>query len=391
MTVRTTVTKSFQRTNENVMPMIDPNLRKAAVLLRSLDADTAAMMLGQLSAEEAAALRGAMRALGTVDSDEQADVVSELRRTQSAHSASALKHDDVELSLSASFADGELQEQANQFTAAGSKRFDFLASAPVAALVPYLTCEHAQTIAVVLSHLPPARAAAVLSKLPDKVQVEAIERLSVLGDTDPEILSVLERGLEAWFAKRTGARAGGRRRDTLRAILAAADATDRSLIMSHIKGGDNASETQIKGQTPKPVSAPAKAGGYEQGMGLTPKTTEVKRNPVRESFVERVPLAPSVPAIAFDDLINVDARLLASVLRQADANVLALALAGSREEMVDRICQQMPKRMARTFRRELRRLGPTRLSDVEGAQLAIAEIAARQLSERRRARATAAA
>ena len=61
------------------MTNVDPNLRKAAVLLRSLDTDTAAVMLGQLSAEEAATIRAAMRAVGQVETDEQADVAAELR------------------------------------------------------------------------------------------------------------------------------------------------------------------------------------------------------------------------------------------------------------------------------------------------------------------------
>jgi flagellar motor switch protein FliG len=81
--------------------------------------------------------------------------------------------------------------------------------------------------------------------------------------------------------------------------------------------------------------------------------------------------------------------MLSAVLRQVDADVLALALAGSHEELVDRICDQMPKRTAREFRRQLRRLGPTRLSDVEAAQRAVAQVAARQLAERRQALAAA--
>jgi flagellar motor switch protein FliG len=87
----------------------------------------------------------------------------------------------------------------------------------------------------------------------------------------------------------------------------------------------------------------------------------------------------------FDDLIHLDNRALADVLRQSDPNVLALALAGSCDELVERICDEMPKRTARAFRRELRRLGPTRLSDVEAAQRAVAEIAAKQIASRRRA------
>jgi flagellar motor switch protein FliG len=96
----------------------------------------------------------------------------------------------------------------------------------------------------------------------------------------------------------------------------------------------------------------------------------------------------SAPRVAFDDLIRLDSRTLSSILRQVDANVLALALAGSREELVDRICDQMPKRTARGSRRELRRLGPTRLSDVEAAQRAVAQIAGQQLAETRQTLAT---
>src|SRR4051812_49260026 len=114
------------------MTNVDPNMRKAAVLLRSLDAETATMMLRQLSAEEAAAIRAAMRAVGPVESDEQADVVAELRRVRPARKTSEVG--DVELALSSRFA-------AEAYSAAGdnrgpvesteidSKRFEFLENA----------------------------------------------------------------------------------------------------------------------------------------------------------------------------------------------------------------------------------------------------------------------
>jgi flagellar motor switch protein FliG len=76
-------------------------------------------------------------------------------------------------------------------------------------------------------------------------------------------------------------------------------------------------------------------------------------------------------------------RRMSALLHNVDANVLAVALVGSREEFIDRICDQMPKRTARAFRRELRRVGPTRLSDVETAQRMVADTAARDLAARR--------
>lgn len=363
--------RSYKTMESNsLMTNIDPNLRKAAVLLRSMDADTTAMMLAQLSPAEASTLRNAIRSLGPVDPDEQADVMSELRREGPAKQRST--SGDVELALSSAF-DGETYSEPAAFrsSAGRSNRFEFLESAPTTALVPYLAREHAQTIAVVLSHLAPERAASILAALPQKLQADAIDRLTTLGETDPDSVNVLERELESWVANRESSRASkGRRADTMAAILAAADHKSRSQILACLKNHKNGSD----GIPPKQ---------YDRRT-TTPKAMHVERRTIAAEQIER-PSAPSVsplPHMAFDDLIHLDSRALASVLRQADANVLALALAGSHDEMIDRICEQMPKRMSRTFRRELRRLGPTRLSDVEAAQRAVAQIAARQLAGR---------
>lgn len=366
------------------MTNVDPNLRKAAVLLRSLDADTAAIMLGQLSVEEAAAIRGAMRALGAVESDEQADVMAELRSSRRASGSSSSQ--DVELSLSSTFASEEYTELASvKDPAARSKRFEFLENAPTKVLVSYLAREHAQTIAVVLSHLAPQRAATVLASLPAKLQADTMERLSAIGETDPESVGVLERELEGWFAKRDVSRANaGRRRDTMAAILAAADPESRGRIMTNLKSRQVA---PVKPMPPK-QSERSESPRKTSATTTTLKTAQVRvvgTGSTRQTDMSAPRVEKPLPHVAFDDLIHLDSRALASVLRQVDANVLALALAGSHDEMVDRICEQMPKRMARTFRRELRRLGPTRLSDVEGAQRAVAHVAARQLYERRRA------
>jgi hypothetical protein len=97
------------------------------------------------------------------------------------------------------------------------------------------------------------------------------------------------------------------------------------------------------------------------------------------------------PRIAFDHLVHLETAALNAVLREVDANVLALALAGSRDELVDRITSQMPKRTGRVFRRELRSLGPTKLSDVETAQRIVADAAANYLAQRPRSLAAGAA
>jgi flagellar motor switch protein FliG len=371
-----------------LMKNVDPNLRKAAVLLRSLDVDTAAVMLGHLSAEEAATIRAAMRAVGQVETDEQADVMAELRGARPAKIASGAG--DVELTLSSSYSDDAYGTRGDipngEGLATSAKRFEFLENAPTHALVRHLAREHAQTIAVVLSHLPPERAAAVLAALPQKVQAETVERLSTLGETDPECVSVLKRELESWAAERDELRAGnGRRRDTMAAILAAADAKSRGQILSNMKDHKAALAKQFSPRRAERFSVDARVAKPQASIPrVRSADIEVGQLPTTVSPRAEVRL----PRVDFDDLAELDSRTLSAVLRQADANILALALAGSRDELVERICEQMPKRTAREFRRQLRRLGPTRLSDVEGAQRSVAQIAARQLAERRQALAT---
>jgi flagellar motor switch protein FliG len=367
-------------------------LRKAALLIRSVDGDTAAALLAQLSPEEAVAVREAMRSLGPIDSDEQASLLDELRLS----SSSATKRLDhgVELSLSGVMhGDGD-QAAANVATSVpaattGIKRFEFLENAPIRNLVPYLTREHAQTVAVVLSHLEPSRAAAVLAELPQKRQADVLERLSTLGEADAETVRVLEHELAAWMKLRadcSGSRA--RCKDAVASILSAADTKTRERIVTNLKSQSAAlAEQLLPKQTAQDTTASRRVAAEPRTAKPTPgpDTYQV----VSQRILAPCPLpralrpAPPLKSIAFDDLICLDNRALARLLQTADPNVLALALAGSREDLVDRICDQMPKRMAKTFRRELRKLGPTRLSDVEAAQRVVAELASRQMAERR--------
>jgi flagellar motor switch protein FliG len=246
-----------------------------------------------------------------------------------------------------------------------------------------------QTIAVVLSHLPPARAATVLAALPQKLQAETIERLSQLGESDPESVVVVERELAQWMAKRSiGRWCGSERGDTMTTILAAADATTRSEIMANLKTHKVALARQFaepelsrrRERMRKPAINSERAP--KRGIEDAGHDRVAARRATRQihSFLTRQPPPPS---LNFDDLINLHDDALAAVLREVDPHVLALALAGSRDALTDRICGRMPKRVAREFRRRLGQLGPTRLSDVEAAQQNVARIAARRLSEQR--------
>ena len=363
------------------MAVNSPNLRKAAVLLRSLDGETAATMLAQLSPAEGATLRRALRELGPVDADEQSDVLAEFRRITplAAESATA----GVELHLSGD-SNRDPMASTTPHVVASAKRFEFLERAPVSALAPYLAREHVQTIAVVLSHLPPERAAAVLAAFSGNRQAEVIERLAVLGDTDPDSVTVVEHELAAWLENRTGRTPGSQRSHGAAAsILAAADAVTRDGIIANLKAHKSALAEQLA-EAPQKHERESPSVTSMPSFARDRKWSSANR---LEAPAPRPHVPPPAPApvlrIDFDHLIELNDRTLAAVLRDVDPSVLVLALAGSRDDLIERICTQMPKRAARAFRRQLRRLGPTRLSDVETAQRAVEQLAAQRLSERR--------
>ena len=88
------------------------------------------------------------------------------------------------------------------------------------------------------------------------------------------------------------------------------------------------------------------------------------------------------PRIAFGDLARLDQATLAQLLRTVDANVWVLALAAAEEVFVERIADLMPRPTAKAFRKRLRQLGPTRLSDIEAAQQEVVAAAVQILRQR---------
>lgn len=63
-------------------------------------------------------------------------------------------------------------------------------------LFAMLEDEHPQTVALVLAHLPSARASEVLLRLPSGRQIEVVRRIASLQVTSPEVIAEIEQALE---------------------------------------------------------------------------------------------------------------------------------------------------------------------------------------------------
>jgi flagellar motor switch protein FliG len=318
------------------------NLRKAAILVASLEPEHAQALLEQMSSRQAGAVRHAMTRLDQIDPDEQHDVIEEFFRIGPLvpdKQPSGIELDDrlpAHLVMPpAGQADGE---DSDAPSAHGAVPFRFLSEAPAQSLAPFLEREHPQTIAVVVSHLPSDRAAEILAGLPAQLQVDVARRLVDLDETDPEILREVERGLESWL----GQQARGDHRHTaglaaLTNILDAADPCAKQHILANLARNDRQLAARLK--------------------------------------------VPLQPALSFAELEHLDPTSLTVVLHHATRELIVLALAGASNEFAERVFELFPPEEARGLREALRNLGATRLSDVEEAQHELAELA-RQLELR---------
>jgi flagellar motor switch protein FliG len=146
--------------------MVASGLHKAAVLLLSLPRKQAEPLLDRLDPAQAKAVRAEMARLRDPDRNEQEAIVRE-------------------------FASGN-EAIAREREGAEGPPFEFLDEVDGGSLLAAIVDENPQTIAFILSYLPPVRAAAVLAELPFDVRRSLIARIAALGETSSEVVRDVE-------------------------------------------------------------------------------------------------------------------------------------------------------------------------------------------------------
>jgi flagellar motor switch protein FliG len=310
-------------------------LRKAAVLVVSLDRAAADLLLEQMDPKLAQAVRQTVMGLGAIDPKEKREVLAEFHRHSPRKPTPGV---EVDPALAKKFAPAKVARPAQEpAKPVAGPPFRLLREAEVDRLVHVLLPERPQTIALVLSRIPPAQAGRVLSRLEAGLQTDVVRRLVDLEETDPEILEEVERGLESRLSEQVGLQ---RRRvaglSAVTDILEACSQPAGMQILDNLANHDR-----------------------QLAEKLSPETFE------------------------FADLIGLADEFLAVALRAADAELILLALVGAPPACIERFLSLVPDTQAKQIRRELTHLAPTRLSDVEEARLRLAELARRLAMEGR--------
>jgi flagellar motor switch protein FliG len=320
-------------------------IRKAAVLVSSLDRRTADMVLEQMDRKEAQLVREAMVRLEAIDAREQQSIIEEFLRNgpkrpepsspgielapQLARRLGAAVPDAFE--PAGATAQPPAKPPADDARNGESKPFRFLQSAKHDKLVQLLLTERPQTIALVLSHLPPQQAGEVLVCLPGDTQAEVCRRLVDLEETDPIILEEVEQALQARMVEPV---------DMERRRVAGLSA----------------------------VAGILEASGSDVGMEILDNLNSHDRGLADQ-------LSPD--EVSFDDLARCDGPTLATIVEALDPEITVLALVGASPEFAERTLRYVAEPRATFLRRELSQLAPTRLSDMEQAREQFAQAARR--------------
>lgn len=388
------------------------SLHKAALLLRSLDSDSAAVLLAQLSPAEAKAVRMAMRDLREVDPDEQAALRDELRQRESIRTEPEDTAAGVELELS-TLADGFIESDVapqwsiapttQQDTASPSSStepadatpFAWLEGGDLPRLAEILEREHISTVAVVLSNLPPSSASELLRALPRSRRAAALERLADLGDSDRTSLEVVEKGLAAWIEKQKAEqRRRADRMDAVQAILKHSPNDTANAVLADIADRDSELAKRLGVATRQPalqqqrlpetasrqnlsVQAARLATSFErQRSNEESPTTKTDGAKPHESIAQPVP-STTAPSFAFERLTELNQSQIAELFGNCPADKLVLALAGSSETVTKHVQKRLPKSVAKELSRRIHQISAIRLSDVTRAQHQIASTATR--------------
>lgn len=299
--------------------------QKAAVLMVALGQENAANVIKFLSDYEIEDITHTITELKNLSTSLQDEVLAEFEQHLLAGEyMSSGGEEFARGALERAVGPRKAQEILDRVMSTVSSGFNQLKNVSAEQLAPFISHEHPQTIALILSQLDSDQAAGILAQLPELMQAEVAYRIATMENITPHILKQIEESLEA----------------NLRDIL----------------GGNQ----DVGG--PKVVADILNlTGGSVEKMVLDkmdaqdPQVAETVRNMM---FI-------------FDDIHKLTDREVQTVLREVEQEDLIVALKAASEEVKEKILRNISERIRSFIEEEIEITGPIRLSEVEEVQLRI--------------------
>ena len=199
---------------------------------------------------------------------------------------------------------------------------DILQKADPQQLAKFVHSEHPQTIALVLSHLNPSQAAALLASLPPGMRADVALRMASLDQISPEIVSKI----------------------------------------ANIIGEKLQSLGEFSRQS---------YGGVRAVSEMFNRLDSGISKEILDAIEERnAPLVETIRHLmfVFEDLLLIDQNGIKEILARVDRKILTVALKGTSEQLRAHFLEGMSQRGAEMLKEDMESLGPIKVRDVEAAQ-----------------------
>jgi flagellar motor switch protein FliG len=300
--------------------------QKVAVVLMNLDSHKAAGVLKEFSETEAEEIVAEIVRLRRVDSVVADRTLAEFHELAMRGGSNARGGRDIavgllEASFGAERAAGLMNRVASSM---GGKAFEFLEVAEPRQVLALLDGELPQTIALVLAHLRPEYASPIIAGFDDSLRADVAQCIATMGTATPEAVRIVTDTLRV--------RAG--------AVVSSADAVEV-------------------------------VGGIQPLVDIINRSDVATEKALLDSLEARDPdLAEEVRSrmLTFADIVKLEKRDVQQVLRGIDAGVLAVAMKGSPDNVIEVIRSNLSERNREILDDEAGILGPVRVSQVEEAR-----------------------
>jgi flagellar motor switch protein FliG len=303
---------------------------KAAILLLSLDENMAANVMKNLRPSEIRRLGKQMSRVTNIPADMINNVAKEFCTLAKEQGGMISVRDGapknlVVMALGEKDAQTILSEVEN--SAADNPIIEKLHDIDPKVMAEFTRTEHPQTIALILVHLKPEKAAQVLEHFSPAIQYEISRRMATLKSVPREFIEEVAKTLE------------------------------KELII----GGT--SDQQL--------------GGVELMAVILNRMNRSTENAIMTSLEDSDPeLASQIRNFMFnfDDVLKLDDKSLQELMKDVSSEDLSRALKLVDESMREKIFKNMSKRGAEMLREEISLMPPIRLSEVEASQRKIVDI-----------------
>jgi len=305
--------------------------QKAALVLIQLGNAAASRILHQLNDEEIEQITTEIARLQHVDDETVASVLDEFKASSSRspgfnQGGLTFARKLLEETIGRDKAAAVLERLAGQIQV---QPFEFLMHADARQVVSLLAGEHPQTIALVLAHLRPEHASAIMTGFTPDIQTTVARRIALMEKASPDVVAVVAEQLK-------------------RKATAVLTTTEMSVV-----------------------------GGVQPLVEIINRADAATEKLILEGLAVTDPeLADTIRSMmfVFADITLLEDRAIQLVLRGVETSTLATALKGADDAVKEKILKNMSERARENLEEEIDLLGRVRMSLVEESRSHVVQV-----------------